>query len=511
MSRLLTQIDPHLPPLSTSSTPSTSPSDLSSSSTQSMLPSPSKDSATKPDSSRMKEWIFPRQSSQNSHSHDIVEIPSSTSSSSTSSHGRSNSIAKKGQGHHESRMTKDLRHRSNFSLIHPGTPELSVSPTSSPSSSKRAHNPTPSAIGPNHLGRVGATTGGGGGGTWWANKRINDLLYFFVFGGSFLFFFSSLFGIGYKEPLSISSNEPTRMRESEAVRNAAVLENVEIAKGFMEEGEGIPADVYQSIGDTSHDEGHEFVRTSPDDPDLDDERVHVTYHPPADSALFPHVSDPSELDSPEFHEIHEENRPRPARLPSTHDHDGHEEHELLEEEEDDDDDDEEDADDDEHATEGGGGSHDHYSSQEDNDIDVLVDDSISIESHPPSHLTDSDSTDDAEDSLTALEELLLDASEDEEASLTPEEEEAQHLALQHRRPIVTATDPEGEGRVDALERLRKEREELGRMRKEWEERMRAGLTDEDDEEQEEEIREEQEGERELRERRIRKRSLRSIR
>lgn len=227
-----------------------------------------------------------------------------------------------------------------------------------------------------------------------------------------------------------------------------------------------------------------------------------THHSTGDSALFPHVNHPDELDSDELHDPHVENRPRPARLPIAHDEDddvegsrgsghrhrhaGHEEeHDSMEEGEDEEfsfEVGEEEADDDEHGQEG-----DHEHSIDDDDEEdgeeVVVDDTISIGGSPPRSDGQGgenvDELKDSQESLSALEELLLDADDDleeeeeEEAEpLTLEEEEAQHAALQHRRPIV--------GGGDALERLRREREELGRARERWEARVREGLPDEDD-------------------------------
>lgn len=232
-----------------------------------------------------------------------------------------------------------------------------------------------------------------------------------------------------------------------------------------------------------------------------------TYHSEADSALFPHVDHPAQLDDSSLHRVHEQNRPRPARLPSLqdqeleaeeeesirrgdHNHAGHvEDHDLLDEglgEEDEYAVEEEDADDDEHGSEG---LHSHGGEEEENDDEGdLVDDTISIHGSPQHDSASSSSLDDdmeeegeeeeEEDgeSLTALEELLLDADTSEEAeALTPEEEEAQHRALQYRRPIGDA----GKG-GDILEKLRREREELGRVREKWEAKMRAGEKDDDE-------------------------------
>ncbi|GAA5971079.1 hypothetical protein JCM3765_005556 [Sporobolomyces pararoseus] len=489
MSRLLAQIDPNLPPLSLNS-PSSSSSTSSSPSSDTMLPSPSKEHP-KPD--RMKEWTFPRSSS--SSNSPLV------AGSSSSSHGRSSSIVNSKssrQQHHESSLTKDLRHRSNFSLVHPGTPDLSQSPTKeSPSrspllSTHHSHSASRTTRGGGGGGGVTATGGNG----FKSTKSLNDLIYFVVFGGAFVLFATSLFGVGYKAPSTPAASDLARTSQAEmSSKGGVILENVEIAKGFMEEegDEKVPADVYQSVGDSSHDRGRDFVRDSPDDPRLDDENVHKTYHPEADSALFPHVDHPAQLDDSNLHRVHEQNRPRPARLPSLqdqeeeeeeesirrggHDHDGHaEDHESLEEDLGEDDEyttEEEDADDDEHGSEG---HHSHGGEETDEEGD-LVDDTISIHGSPleEGEGEDGDDGDDGE-SLTALEELLLDADMSEEAEpLTPEEEEAQHLALQYRRPVGDA-----EKGGDTLERLRREREELGRARERWEAKMRAGEKDDEE-------------------------------
>lgn len=103
--------------------------------------------------------------------------------------------------------------------------------------------------------------------------------------------------------------------------------------------------------------------------------------------------------------------------------------------------------------------------------------------------------------MTALEELLLDADDYDEAEpMTPEEEEAQHLALQHRRPVA-GSDAGG----DSLEKLRREREELGRARERWEAKMRAGELDEDEIAANDDDEESWNGSGELRHRRMAKR------
>ncbi|GAA6013896.1 hypothetical protein JCM11491_000461 [Sporobolomyces phaffii] len=464
MSRHLAQINPNLPPRDSIE----------------LLPSPSKQHP-KPD--RMREWTFPRTASTASPSPPSVSAPAPASTAAA----------------HAPSLTKDLRHRSNFSLAIPSTPELSISvPTShqqpphQPSKSYHAHSPS----------RLNPAVAG----TKSRKRVLNDVVYFVVFAGALVLFASSLFGVGYRAPAT-----PARPATGVDVHRVASGSNhVEIAKGFLARGDDddVPSDVYQSEGDTSHDRGQEWVRASPDDPRLDDAHVHGVHDSAPDAALFPHVDHAHELDDDKYHAPHVENRPRPARLPAPpvaadddeeqgedrrpRTHAGHErEHDLLDSGEDGAGEydeyqiEEEDADDDEHATEG---EHDHGSggNDDEDDRDALVDDSISIARSPnrharPGHASPEDDADAgearqaSEASLTALEELLLDADEDDEADpLTPEEEEAQHLALQHRRPVG------GPAGGDALERLRREREELGRARQRWEARVRDGFGDEDD-------------------------------
>jgi len=129
------------------------------------------------------------------------------------SHGRSSSIAHSQQPKHESNGTRDLRHRSNFSLLQngPGTPDLSISLPSSQFSNSSSKGANASNVG-----------GGGGGGAGAAKlvysnvrrKGLNDLVYFLVFGGAFLLFASSLFGVGYRTtPIEKNEVELGRTRE----------------------------------------------------------------------------------------------------------------------------------------------------------------------------------------------------------------------------------------------------------------------------------------------------------
>ena len=191
------------------------------------------------------------------------------------SHARSSSIAHSQQPKHESNGTRDLRHRSNFSLLQngPGTPDLSISLPSSSQFSNSTKGANASDVG-----------GGGGAGAAklaYSNVRrkgLNDLLYFLVFGGAFLLFASSLFGVGYRTT-PIKENEVEFVRTREGV----VLRDVEIAKGFreVEVEEEVPADVYQSRGDDSHDRGREMMSDSPEDESLNDENtqyVHFSSH-----------------------------------------------------------------------------------------------------------------------------------------------------------------------------------------------------------------------------------------
>lgn len=210
--------------------------------------------------------------------------------------------------------------------------------------------------------------------------------------------------------------------------------------------------------------------------------------------MFPHVEHAHELDE-HLERTKEGNRPRPARLPVTeinddgeeeeegefehaerggegHDHDGLEEHDLLDEIEEE---------------------------EQEEDEEELVDDSISVGTGPNLHLSEEEALESSDESLTALEELLLDADEDENDEeaheLSREEETAQHEAMRHRRPG---------GGEDGLERLRREREELGRARERWEAALREGREDAEIEDGDVEV---EDGERvvgELREKRMKR-------
>ncbi|GAA5879970.1 hypothetical protein JCM1840_006946 [Sporobolomyces johnsonii] len=494
MSRLLTQLDSNLP--SHSVTPASSDSD--------QAPSPSKD---KPD--RIREWTFPRSTSASSlTSPSTGPAPGGTTTVRVAdlAHGRSSSIAPgaAAKASSSSSPTKptttpvsatgpsdnvnDLRHRTAFSLSHgPGTPDLSLG---GGGAGGAAFSTLPTQ--PREVVRM-----------VYSNVRrrsLHDILYLVVFGGALFLFASALLGIGHDG--AAGKEELMGRTDYEAIGKAPVVD-VQIAKGFLpnegDEGD-VPADVHQPFGDHSHDAGEELMRDSPDDPALDDENVHNVYHPPSDSALFPHVDDPSDLDDPSLHDPH--TQPRPARLPvhelererPAHDHDGIEEHELLEEEEEEDANEqrEEEVDDDEHAA---AGPHEHphpdadaeseaeveveveeeeegeeaedeeteasdVDALEPDDSQILVDDSIGL------HVVDAD----ASDSLSALEELLdassAEASEDDDEAppLTPEEQDLVAAENAHRR----AAD------LGGVERIKREREELARQRERWTADIRHG-------------------------------------
>ncbi|GAA5924903.1 hypothetical protein JCM1841_005363 [Sporobolomyces salmonicolor] len=483
MSRLLTQLDSNL--ASRSVIPASSDSDHA--------PSPSKD---KPD--RIREWTFPRSTSASSlASTSTGPAPSGATPVRVAdlAHGRSSSIApgaatKASSSSSPTKTTgapisatgpsdniNDLRHRTAFSLSHgPGTPDLSLSG----GAGGAAFSTLPTQ--PREVVRM-----------VYSNVRrrsIHDILFLVVFGGALFLFASALLGIGHDG--AARQEEMAERTNYEAIGKAPVVD-VQIAKGFLpnegEEGD-VPADVHQPFGDHSHDAGEDLMKDSPDDPALDDENVHNVYHPPSDSALFPHVDDPSDLDDPSLHDPH--TQPRPARLPvheldrerPAHDHDGIEEHELLEEEEEEDGDGQrEEVDDDEHAT-AGPHEHAHPDAESDaeaeeeeeeeddeaeasdvdaldlDDSEILVDDSIGL------HVVDSDSS----DSLSALEELLdassAEASEDDDeaAPLTPEEQDLVAAENAHRR----AAD------LGGVERIKREREELARQRERWAADIRHG-------------------------------------
>jgi len=170
-----------------------------------------------------------------------------------------------------------MRHRSNFSLLQnhpPGTPDLSISLPSASSSS-------PSLSKGVNAGNVG--TGGGGTARMMGysnlvrRKSLNDLVYFLVFGGAFFLFASSLFGVGYQ---TATLGELEVRGGGGEGREGVILRDVEIAKGFreLEEEEEVPADVYQSRGDSSHDRGREMMSDSPDDESLNDENTQYAFY-----------------------------------------------------------------------------------------------------------------------------------------------------------------------------------------------------------------------------------------
>ncbi|GAA5944784.1 uncharacterized protein JCM15063_001663 [Sporobolomyces koalae] len=453
MSRHLTQIDPNaFVPVSHSAGSLTSPTSTEDDDDQ-QLSSPSKENP-KPD--RMREWTFPRRSAREQH-------PTSTAAT---AHGRSSSIVGSGVGdahaattRHEPTLTKDLRHRPNFSLAHPPqTPDLSI-PLGS-AKPQHASNPSRYSTTPAHRTLTAASSSSS---TWRARKRWHDLLYFVVFGVALVLFASSLFGVGYEAPRSVL---PSVTRASGTARTD--LEHVEIANGFRPTPESAPHEAddddevlrqvhNREVGDTSHDPRPDHFHSSPDS-NAAEHREGELFQQHGESAADLDQDDSSRRRG-------DENRPRPARLPLVadddhlvrhdhHHHEGHEEeHEYLEDEDDQDDDDDHDEREDEHA------SHDHDSLEDEDE--ELVDDSISISTRP-GHLDPADDPEQAASaSLSALEELLLDAHDEdaddlEAEELSFEEREAQHLALQHRRP------PSGQG----LEQLRRDREELGRIARE---------------------------------------------
>ncbi|KAL8281344.1 hypothetical protein RQP46_006378 [Phenoliferia psychrophenolica] len=123
-------------------------------------------------------------------------------------------------------------------------------------------------------------------------SSLNDLAYGLVFLASLLIFFGALSGQGYHAQDHVEKDQPQRrvpdkphggarvwpvLNEQQQQQQRAAAIEVDIPKAFLpvEEDDGeVPADVYQPHGDSSHDRGADFLRDSPEDPDLDDDQTH---------------------------------------------------------------------------------------------------------------------------------------------------------------------------------------------------------------------------------------------
>ncbi|KAK4698879.1 hypothetical protein P7C70_g7388, partial [Phenoliferia sp. Uapishka_3] len=127
-------------------------------------------------------------------------------------------------------------------------------------------------------------------------SSLNDLFYGLVFIGTVLIFFGALSGQGYnpssKEEMGAVGGQPTLRRVPDRPRGVwpalkqRKMENVEveIPKQFLPEE--VPADVHQPHGDSSHDQGDDFLRDSPEDSSLDDDQTHQVQRRRGREALF---------------------------------------------------------------------------------------------------------------------------------------------------------------------------------------------------------------------------------
>ncbi|GAA5876396.1 hypothetical protein JCM8547_003027 [Rhodosporidiobolus lusitaniae] len=350
--RLLSNLDPNLPPLQSHSTYDSAGSGSDDGSGPA---TPSKD--------KMREWTFPRPSSALPSSSSLSRDPLTSSSSNANNngvHGRSSSIAPspskssasptsarspRDEAHRpllsrNGSSSRDFRHRTNASLAFVGsvTPEVGSSSrggfstlppsSSSPSTSSSSQAvlgqaypitppPLPDLPSPPGMARMVYSN--------IRRKGLNDILYLVVFGGTIFLFFSALLGVGY------SGASPSSLAVSPRVAmpaDATGVVEVEIPKTFLRPGEEdeVPADVHQPYGEVpSHDEAEDHFRETPGEWEevVGDEAVHEHPHPAlrpeSDPALFPHADEESSssdpLDDAQLLEEHEEALQRgPARL-----------------------------------------------------------------------------------------------------------------------------------------------------------------------------------------------------
>ncbi|GAA6039830.1 hypothetical protein JCM8097_004245 [Rhodosporidiobolus ruineniae] len=455
--RLLSSIDPNLPPRPSSSSSLDHPdSDGSASGSDSMPATPSKD--------KMREWTFPRSSSNtgatsSGPSSSSALGRSSSAQSAASDHARSSSIAPGAssstspkKAHRDLRSiggggaggarggagdSRDFRHRTNASLAFAPTPEIGTSPSgrfASPSPSGGATSPpfypssSPSSSRADTAGGEGAGSGAAGVAklvyTNFRRRGLSDAVFLVVFGSALLLFSRAILGLGYA-PSAPSSSSALDYASSPA---AAQVVDVRIPATFQhpteeEEGE-VPADVHQPYGDSSHDDGVEHFGATDEGWEgvTADDEAHdhpdPLLRPPSDPALFP----PHDAAEDSLHAEHAAavRRPRPARLPTLSDEEAEEEgattsgHDhasdladeiLLDDEEED----EVDL------------SNDGIAVGSDDPDDPIEDDTIALDlSHPAVHadgslhLAGSDAEAEEDEALTALEELLDAAAEEEE-------------------------------------------------------------------------------------------------
>ncbi|TNY21553.1 hypothetical protein DMC30DRAFT_394609 [Rhodotorula diobovata] len=316
MSRLLTQLDPNLPPRPS---PSTAPTALSSPSDDSCPATPSKD--------KFREWTFPRTSAGPNPSASTSSSaggPPSTAapqshrvhSLADGSHGRSSSVTpnkhtspNKGNRSGAGAESMDLRHRSNASLAQ--SPSSPLLPRTLLSPSVSAAPKEVARLIYSNVRRKGST--------------LHDLPYYLVFGAALLLFARAILGVGF-DGAAIPRSSAAAVRMADRGPHAgpgagtgasvpAPVVDVQLPEGFLpheHEHAAHPdeflADVHQPHGDSSHDAGEDHFQASPDDPALEDEHVH-THHASSDP-LWP--EDPAHLDRDA--EAAARPRPRPARL-----------------------------------------------------------------------------------------------------------------------------------------------------------------------------------------------------
>lgn len=327
MSRLLTQLDPNLPPRPS---PSTAPTALSSPSDNSCPATPSKD--------KFREWTFPRTSAGPNPSASTSSSaggPPSTAapqshrvhSLADGSHGRSSSVTpnkhtspNKGNRSGAGAESMDLRHRSNASLAQ--SPSSPLLPRTLLSPSVSAAPKEVARLIYSNVRRKGST--------------LHDLPYYLVFGAALLLFARAILGVGF-DGAAIPRSSAAAVRMADRGPHAgpgagtgasvpAPVVDVQLPEGFLpHEHEHAPhpdeflADVHQPHGDSSHDAGEDHFQASPDDPALEDEHVQCVVlsflFPRAvpQSAALTRARPPPSQHSPRFERPPLARRPRPPR------------------------------------------------------------------------------------------------------------------------------------------------------------------------------------------------------
>ncbi|KPV73020.1 uncharacterized protein RHOBADRAFT_55261 [Rhodotorula graminis WP1] len=303
-SRLLTQLD-----MPSARAPS---SESSPSSDDSCPATPSKD--------KFREWTFPRQPSSLAQSSPPSSASGTAGAANTASspahaqqqrmhnlvdgaHGRSSSVTpSKGRaankGSRAAADSMDLRHRSNASLAQSPSSPLLARTLLSPARPKEVAKLVYSNV---------------------RRKSLNDLTYVVLFAACLVLFGRALLGVGYDPRSATPRTSPAAVRAAspEPASVPAAVVDVQLPEGFLPHAaapappsnpDEYLADVHQAHGDSSHDAGEDHFRASPDDPALSDEHVHA--HHSSEDPLWP--EDPTHLDREA--EAAARPRPRPARL-----------------------------------------------------------------------------------------------------------------------------------------------------------------------------------------------------